>query len=216
MAQGINRVGALAKAFEFIYKSEIDGDYHEYGVYQGVSIARALRENLSWQRKSNRNHVKNFFGFDSFQGLPIFTENDRLADYKIFHEGQFSDTSTDIVRKKILEEGLSVDNVELIEGMFSKTLSDSNVITKIGDSRVAIAHIDCDLYSSAMDCLKFLDGRLADGAVLLFDDWYCYRGRPDCGVNKAFVEWQDGQRYHVSDYFNYSWAGRAFIVNSQD
>jgi len=31
--QGIDRPGALDKAFEFIYKSETDGNYFEFGVF---------------------------------------------------------------------------------------------------------------------------------------------------------------------------------------
>lgn len=216
MATGIDRIGALDKAFEFIYKSETDGDYLEFGVYQGVSMARAMKANLAWQRRTRRNHVNRFFGFDSFQGLPSFTEQDRLEDYQVFHEGQFNDTSANLVREKLLVEGLSIDNLELVAGMFSETLNAGDITAKLGNSMVAIAHIDCDLYSSAMDCLGFLQNRLADGAVLLFDDWFCYRGRPDRGVHKAFVDWQSASGYMISEYFNYSWAGKAFIVNCTD
>lgn len=216
MASGIDRIGALSKAFEFIYKSETDGDYYEFGVFQGMSLGRAIRANTSWKKKTGRNFVHQFFGFDSFEGLPQFTNQDNLDGYGVFQPGQFSDTSDDAVLAKIKQEGLSAANVKLIPGFFSESLSADSTRRILSDSRVAIAHIDCDLYSSATECLAFLDGRLADGAVLLFDDWYCYRGRPDCGVHKAFVEWQSCRPYYVSDYFSYSWAGRAFIVNLKD
>ncbi len=213
MAAGIDRIGALVKAFEFIYKSETDGDYHEFGVFQGVSIARAIKANVDWQKKTKRNHVNRYFGFDSFEGLPVFDEKDQLSGYNVFHEGQFNNTSIDIVHEKIISEGQSLENVNLIQGLFSDSLSSSNTINKLGESKVAIAHIDCDLYSSAQDCLKFLNGRLADGAIILFDDWFCYLGRPDRGVNKAFTDWIQESNYTMTEYFNYSWAGKAFILN---
>ena len=215
MASGIDRPGALDKAFEFIYKSEINGDYYEFGVFQGVSIARALRSDQAWKKKTRRSHVNRFFGFDSFAGLPQFAKDDRLDNYGVFQPGQFADTSPDAVRAQIAREGMSVDNVTLIPGFFSTSLTADETLQQLSGSRVAIAHIDCDLYSSAKECLDFLDDRIEDCAVLLFDDWYCYRGRPDRGVHKAFVEWQAARHYHVSDYFSYSWAGRAFIVNRQ-
>ncbi|WP_417509059.1 TylF/MycF/NovP-related O-methyltransferase [Methylophaga sp.] len=213
MAAGIDRLGALSKAFEFIYKSETNGEYFEFGVYQGVSLARAIKANVNWQNKTKRSHVNHFFGFDSFEGLPVFEKDDHLAGYGVFQEGQFNDTSVDLVREKITVEGLSLKNVALFPGLFSDSLSSSETLDKLGESVAAIAHIDCDLYSSAQDCLKFLDGRLVDGAVVLFDDWFCYRGRPDRGVNKAFADWLSGSRYTATEYFNYSWAGKAFILN---
>lgn len=216
MAGGIDRPGALDKAFEFIYKSETDGDYYEFGVFQGVSIARALRADIAWRKKTGRHHIKRFFGFDSFEGFPPFSDADALPGYGVFQPGQFVDTSPAAVRAQIAREQLPDEAVTLIPGFFSSSLNADTTLAELGTSRVAIAHIDCDLYSSARECLEFLDGRLVDGAVLLFDDWYCYRGRPDRGVHKAFVEWQADHTYQVSDYFGYSWAGRAFIVNTTD
>lgn len=215
MATGIDRVGALTKAFEFIYKSETDGGYFEFGVYQGVSLVRALKANKNWQSKTNRSHVNKFYGFDSFEGLPVFESDDHLAGYGVFYEGQFNDTSIEIVRRNISKDNHSLENVHLFPGLFSDSLSNEKNLHKIGDNVVAIAHIDCDLYNSAKDCLQFVDGRLADGAIVLFDDWFCYRGRPDRGVNKAFKDWIEVSSYTATEYFNYSWAGKAFILNTK-
>lgn len=129
-------------------------------------------------KKTNRNHVNRFFGFDSFKDLPIFEEKDQLKGYNVFQEGQFSDTSIEIVCKKITGEGQRSEHVELVAGLFSDSLFSQQTTKQLDNSIVAIAHIDCDLYSSAQDCLRFLDGRLADGAVIPFDDWFCYRGNP--------------------------------------
>jgi O-methyltransferase len=216
MAGGIDRPGALDKAFEFIYKSETDGDYFEFGVFQGVSLARAVRSDLNWKKKTGCNHVRRFIGFDSFRGLPSFVEGDNLKGYEVFQPGQFSDTSQQKVRAELQREGMPMDNVTLIPGFYSQSLVSQETTARLHGARAAIAHIDCDLYSSAKECLDFLTGRLADGAVMLFDDWFCYRGRPDHGVHLAFDEWCQQSPYWVSDYFNYSWAGRAFIINTKE
>jgi O-methyltransferase len=216
MMAGIDRPGALDKAFEFIYKSETDGDYFEFGVFQGVSLARAIRADLNWKKKTERDHVKRFIGFDSFKGLPSFVEGDNLKGYEVFQPGQFSDTSQEQVRAELQREGMPTDNVTLIPGFYSESLVSQDTSDRLRGSRAAIAHIDCDLYSSAKECLDFLTGRLTDGSMMMFDDWYCYRGRPDRGVHKAFDEWRQHSPYWVSDYFNYSWAGRAFIINTKE
>jgi O-methyltransferase len=213
---GIDRAGALDKAFEFIYKSETDGDYYEFGVFKGVSLARAIRSDVAWKKKTGRNHVTRFIGFDSFQGLPHFVEEDNLNGYEVFRQGQFADTSTGAVLAELERERVPADNVTLIPGFYSDSLIRQETLDKLEGTRVAIAHIDCDLYSSAKQCLDFLQGRLVDGAIMLFDDWFCYRGRPDHGVHRAFEEWRQEAPYWISDYFQYSWAGRAFIINVKE
>ena len=84
MGNGIDRSGALNKALEFIFKSEIDGDYLEFGVFQGVSLARAIRANQNWKKRTGRNHIQRFIGFDSFEGLPSFIDGDNLRGYEVF------------------------------------------------------------------------------------------------------------------------------------
>ena len=216
MAIGIDRGGALKKAFEFIYKSEIIGDYYEFGVYQGVSLCRALEVDITWAKKTKRKNIVNFYGFDSFEGLPYIKSEDHLDGYEVFQQGQFSGTRATVVMEEITRQGLPLERVTLVEGFYSKALKSDATKKLLQDSRVAIAHIDCDLYSSASECLDFLNSRLIDGAVLLFDDWYCYRGRSDKGVHRAFDEWIKSTGYNANEYFSYSWAGKAFIINIGD
>ena len=54
-----------------------------------------------------------------------------------------------------------------------------------------MATIDCDLYESAVSVFQFLDPLLQEGSVLYIDDLFAgYRGSPEKGVTKAFLEWQ--------------------------
>ena len=213
MQRGIDRLGALDKAFEFIYKSETNGDFYEFGVYQGLSMLRAFQSDDRWRKKTSREHVNRFFGFDTFAGLPQLKEEDLLESYGVFQEGQFGDTSQELVLQRLSAEGVDLNRVQLTPGLFSQTLKPEILQQNLAILQIAIVHIDCDLYSSALDCLRFLDGRLTDGAVLLFDDWFCYRGRHDKGVRGAFEIWSRTNAYVFSEYFSYSWAGKAFIVN---
>jgi len=54
--------------------------------------------------------------------------------------------------------------------------------------QVALAHFDCDLYESTRDALAAVAPVLQDGAMLLFDDWFHYRGHPGKGESRAFSE----------------------------
>ncbi|MEP5764925.1 MAG: TylF/MycF/NovP-related O-methyltransferase [Halieaceae bacterium] len=212
MSTGINREGAFKRAFEFIYKSETRGSYVEFGTWQGSSLIRAIRQNNNWSNKTGQVFVEDFYGFDSFQGLPVFLEEDALAEYEVFKTGQFSDTSIATVTKNIQEAGLSTDMLRLIPGFFADSLKSEHVQDELSYP-VAIAHIDCDLLSSAAQCLDFLETRLTDGAIVMFDDWFCYRGRQDKGVRAACSAWQQKSQHSLTEYFTYSWAGMAFICN---
>jgi len=178
-------------------------------------MARAIRADQNWKKKTGRDHIRRFIGFDSFEGLPSFVDGDNLKGYEVFQPGQFSDTSQEKVLAELQREGMPIDSVTLIPGFYSQSLLSQETTSLLHGARAAIAHIDYDLYSSAKKCLNFMTGRLSDGAVMLFDDWFCYCGRPDRGVHKAFDEWCQQAPYWVSDYFNYSWAGRAFIINTK-
>lgn len=213
MSNGISRENALSKAFEFIYKSDVTGVYCEFGVYQGVSLIRAIKAGKKWNRKTGNENIKEYFGFDSFMGLPEILDHEKLKDYNVFEEGQFGNTSIQEVYDKLARENIDRNNIFLVEGLFQTTLVSSEIVSQFREKNIAIAHIDCDLYNSAKQCLSFLTCRICDGAIFLFDDWFCYKGHPDYGVRKAFNEWRKKENYLVSDYFNYSWAGKAFIIN---
>ena len=76
-----------------------------------------------------------------------------------------------------------------MEGWYSDVLNDS-LPGQIGLSKVAIALVDCDLYASTILALDFLASLLVDGAIIIFDDWFLFRGHPDLGPRRAFREWQ--------------------------
>jgi hypothetical protein len=89
---------------------------------------------------------------------------------------------------------------ELVEGWFESTL---NFETKrrLGLDKVSIAHIDCDFYESAKLALNFLTDLLVDGSILVFDDWWLYKGHPDRGEQRAFREWTEENRIRYSEFF---------------
>ena len=79
--------------------------------------------------------------------------------------------------------------------------------------QVAIAWVDCDLYASTVPVLDFLTDRLAQGAILLFDDWFCFKGDPTVGEAKACAEWLErNPGITLIPWRQFNWAGQAFIV----
>lgn len=141
----------------------VEGEFWECGVYRG-GTARLLADNIL----SNRSE-KNLRLFDTFSGMPTTGARD-------FHvEGDFSDTSIDIVRKVLEHNEFVTFHVGKIPDTFGNET----------DKKISFAHIDVDIYQSVLDCCKYIYPRLSPGAVMLFDD-YGYSSCP--GARQAVDE----------------------------
>jgi len=80
--------------------------------------------------------------------------------------------------------------------------------------RVELAWVDCDLYASTVPVLDYLTPRLEDGAVIVFDDWNCYKARPDQGERRACAEWlARNPQISLMPFRDYGWAGTSMIVH---
>ena len=73
--------------------------------------------------------------------------------------------------------------LKLVKGFFEKSLHSAEALVA---EKFSYVRIDCDIYLPALDCLRYLGPRLADGAILVFDDWPHIRGY---GEQRAFEEW---------------------------
>jgi hypothetical protein len=220
----------ISKATRFCACEIIEGDYLEFGVYQGASLIasyHALKDAFESRMKQSgvadkesnakRQHIWNnmrFFAFDSFEGLPsLETDDAGTADFK---KGFFADTSVEHVKSNLQKNDVPLERVNFIEGWFSNTCT-AETARKFEISKAAIIWIDSDLYSSARDVLNFVREFLQDGTILIFDDWFCYKGNPSNGEQRAFYEWIESDEiknmWVFHEYQRESWARMAFIAS---
>ena len=98
-------------------------------------------------------------------------------------------------------------------GAFSETVSRA-VPAEV--AAVALVHVDCDLYESTRDVLSALAPALQDGAMVMFDDWFHYRGNPGKGQARAFGEFLAAHpEWIASPYRSYATFCQAFILSRQ-
>jgi predicted O-methyltransferase YrrM len=131
----------------------------EFGVYKGVTITHLAR--LAPDRQ--------FFGFDSFFGLPEQWSGNRYSKLNFDRKGKIPKVPP---------------NVTIVEGWFHETLP--GFLAKHNEP-IAFMHIDCDIHSSTKTVLDLTAGRLAPGAVLVFDEFFNYPGF-ELHEYKAFFE----------------------------
>ena len=119
----------------------VPGDIWECGVYKGGS-AMAL---------SHGAPLKPLWLFDTFGGMPAPGEHDT------HQQGDFADVDANDVARRT--------HAYVVQGLIPDTFAKSR------SNRIAMAHIDVDLYESVMACCEVIYPRLATGGVMVIDDY---------------------------------------------
>lgn len=179
------------------------GSYLEFGVFVGTSMA-TMHAAL---KRFGLDDVK-LFGFDSFKGLPDETTQEDV-DWK---PGEFScDLST--TRQFLKERATDPDRVCLIDGWFQDTLNQA-AIENYGIGKASIIMVDCDIYASTADALRFCAPLISDQSIIFFDDWNS-SGLADrnMGQKQAFDEFlAEHNQLSVDEVESYSDNSAAFSV----
>jgi len=154
-----------------IRDKNIQGDIVEFGIYQGwwINFLYKTSEELGLNRR--------IYGFDSFEGL---SDPHPEHDQAYWQKGQYA-CSIEQVSANV--QATLRPRLKLVKGFFEKSLRSAEALVA---GKFAYARIDCDIYLPALDCLRYLGPRLADGAIVVFDDWPHMRGY---GEQRAFEEW---------------------------
>lgn len=205
-------------AIRFIDYELIEGDIFEFGVYTGRSLA--LLSHFHEKSKQSIHKIdfnRNIVGFDSFDGLP---ESDNHPRWKKNMFGiNHSYHPTCKIGDKVTPEtiyhlfetyNLPKPNIEV--GDFSYTL-DCVIPSKY--KKAALVHIDCDLYESTKIVLNKISPIIQEGTLLIFDDWFNFKGNKDKGEQKAFYEYFNNQnKWGYIEYQTYATFGKSFIITS--
>ena len=181
------------------------GDYLEFGVNNGKSFMAAYK----MAQKFGLTDMK-FYAFDSFEGLPEISGLDR--EVMQFQRGEYSTTREQFLQN-LAEARVDLSKVKTISGWYDQVL---NIETKksLALKQASVIWIDCDLYESTVPVLNFISDYVVDGTVLIFDDWFCFRGSPKLGEQKAFLEWLE--RNHditATEYYKHGFFGNSFILH---
>ena len=201
----LGRLQFFYNAFKALSFNGIDGDYAEFGCYGGNTFAHA------WRESRYHKHTARLWAFDSFQGLPP-AEGDNdvhpewVAGSMAISVEKFHDTcdANDIPR----------DAYTVVPGFYEDTLKDTTLDAQL--SNIALAYIDCDLYSSTRTVLEFLMPRLKHGMIIAFDDYFCWSATHVSGERQAMLEFfHNNPDWELVPYMPFSWGGQSFVVESR-
>ena len=182
-----------------VEKNKIPGDIIECGVAQGGSAAMMA---LSSRVLGDLN--RNFWFFDSYEGLPEPTiedyEGKKAGDYVgILVKGSCLGTIEQVSELLFYKLNLPRNKINLIKGWFQDTIPAYR--DKVGN--IAILRLDGDWYESTKIPLENLYTNISPGGYVIIDDYAtCF------GSKKAvdeFIEKNSIDTYLRPDYRGGAW-----------
>ena len=149
-----------------LYKKIVDlpGDIVELGVFKGASLIQFA----TYRNILEGEFARKVIGFDMFGEFPQATNE---MD-KIFREEWVAETNNEYLTIEELRRALKykgLNNVELIKGDICETLS--YYLQNNPFLRVAMLHIDTDIYEPSKVGLEMLYDRVVPGGIIVFDDY---------------------------------------------
>lgn len=166
----------------------LHGDLLEVGVWRGGSgmiIAKAKKRADLFDSK--------VFLCDTFIGLIDAGSKDGGLQ-----NGQFADTSIEIVKKLINK--IQLNDTVILKGTFPDKTG-----KHIENLTFCFCHIDVDTYQSAKNVFEWVWDRMVTDGIIVFDDY----GFKECGGVTEFV---NEIRYGIDRLFLYNLNGHAVII----
>ncbi|QHV95281.1 TylF/MycF/NovP-related O-methyltransferase [Spirosoma endbachense] len=145
----------------------LKGDVVECGTWKGGMIA-AMAEIMG-------PNERNYYLFDSFEGLPKAEEIDGIAanewQRNTLSPNYFDNCKTEMSFAESAMKMAGVLKPHIVKGWFSDTLPE-NRFTK----NIAILRLDGDWYESIYLCMKYLFPCVIENGLIIIDDYYIWDG----------------------------------------
>jgi O-methyltransferase len=205
--QGLGHLAVTQLAAQFLHVNKIQGSYLEFGVFQGGTFSNFYRE-------FKRHDLPiMMFAFDGFQGLPEKGAVDTSSGYHEFPQGAFACSEEDFI-KALASRGVPREAYTIVPGMFHESLT-SDLYNTLSIPKAALINIDVDLYESTVPVLDFVLPLLQDGTLILFDEYFAWRGNPCLGERRAFREFLErNPNIEATEYAKFGVMGLAFIIHN--
>jgi O-methyltransferase len=140
------------------------GDICEFGVAQGATSRLLAAEIQSLPER-------NLWLFDSFEGLPAPTREDKLIDdiFKLGsmdrYQGTMASPESEVLGK-LDGIGFPRDRTKVKKGWVKDSIASGEL-----PEQIAFAYVDFDFYEPIKDALEFLDKRMRPGSRIVVDDY---------------------------------------------
>jgi O-methyltransferase len=171
-------IAALCDSIRYLVEHRVPGAIVECGVWRGGSMMAAA---LTLARRGDTE--RDIYLFDTFAGPPPESVEDSASPYasasrtrSLLRRASGAEpylpgrTNEEEVRRALEGTGYPRERIHLVPGAVEDTLPSG------APEHIALLRLDTDLYSSTRHELEHLYPRLAEGGVLIIDDYGHYPG----------------------------------------
>ena len=179
----------------------VNGVIVECGVGRARSLITILALNRLYKSLES-GYSRKVFGLDSFEGFPephIYDKskrNPKKGEWGQSPNNQFKytiDSIKEVIKNADLIESCTTD-LKLVKGLIEDTTKVINV------NKIAILHLDCDLFQPTLSSLNNLWGKIEIGGIVVIDDYVENQNSHDDtfpGVRKAINEFRKSNKDHI-------------------
>ncbi|MGZ8216583.1 TylF/MycF/NovP-related O-methyltransferase [Methylomagnum sp.] len=166
-----SRLAKLIAHYE-LYKRILNlaGSIVEVGVYKGASLMRFL----SFRNFFENDAARKVIGFDAFGVFPTSNVSSQadIEFIKRFEQKGGQGIAIEDLEEAIKKKGFK--NVGLVAGDVFETVP--TFIEQAPQTRIALLHLDLDVYEPTKFCLDQLRSRMVPGGIVMFDDYNMVEG----------------------------------------
>lgn len=197
----------------------ISGDYVEFGSWGGASLTTA------YQTIAKGGRVRRLWAFDSFEGLPEARDERDVhpqwgaggqGNGSVLSAGQKAEdlSGVEAFQRSCEAAGVPRDAYTAVPGYFEDVLP---TLGDRGPTDIALAYVDCNMYSSSVTVLTYLEPLLKHGMIVAFDDYQCWSPDRVSGQRAALVELLDRcPQWRFRRFKDPHWGGVSFVVERTD
>jgi len=169
LTSSTDRIGKIISHYNLYNMiKDLPGDIIETGVFKGASLIRWMTFRNLLENENSRTIV----GFDSFDSFPETT----FEDDKKYRQNFVDDAGKSIPVSELerVLEYKNLNNYKLVKGNILETLP--KYFKDNPHTKVAMLHIDTDVYEPAIVALEEIWDRMVKGGIIIFDDYGTFPG----------------------------------------
>jgi len=197
----------MRRAFAAQKFNGVSGDYLEFGCWGGMTFS------LAYEESRRHGFECTLWAFDSFQGLP--PQSTPEDAHPVWQPGALR-SSLEEFHEICHTNGMPRSAYRVVPGFYEDTIGREHEYGQPLPKDIAVAYVDCDLYSSTISVLTFLESRMKHGMIVAFDDYFCWSSTAVAGERKACIDFLASQeRFAFTPYTQFGWHGMSFVVEDR-
>ena len=209
------KLDALRVVFHNLALDKIEGPYVEFGVAYGNSLKSALRANkkTSFKILGISSFERRFLGFDTFEG---FSSHDVSDLHETWNGSLFSSTLAQVGKRFRMKDNVSLYKVDVCRINEDQNRINFNIQELVIEESVAVVLLDMDLKAPTLEALMWIEPKLVEGSVVIFDEFFGFAGNDSLGEAGAFQEFlRIFPEIRFREVMRYGTGGVVFQISSK-